>query len=178
RDRGGHPGGGPGRGESYGAAHPEPSGASDRASGAIVSGSRPVPRARIVSTGRYIPERVVTNAEMETMVETSDEWIRTRTGIRTRHIAAPETGAADMGAAAARAALDEAGVSPSEVDLIIVSTATPDRLLPSTACDIQALLGSTNAAAYDFATACSGFPYGLSLAAGHIADGQAKNVLV
>lgn len=136
------------------------------------------PTARIVSTGRYIPERVVTNAEMETMVETSDEWIRTRTGIRTRHIAAPETGAADMGAAAARAALDEAGVSPSEVDLIIVSTATPDRLLPSTACDIQALLGSTNAAAYDFATACSGFPYGLSLAAGHIADGQAKNVLV
>lgn len=137
-----------------------------------------MPRARVVSTGRFIPERVVTNAEMETMVETSDEWIRTRTGIRTRHIASADTGAADMGAAAARAALDEAGVSPADVDLILVSTATPDRLLPSTACDVQALLGSTNAAAYDFATACSGFPYGLSLAAGHIADEQAKNVLV
>ena len=136
------------------------------------------PRARIVSTGRFIPERVVTNAEMETMVETSDEWIRTRTGIRERHLASKDTGAADMGAAAARAALDEAGLPASEVDLIVVSTATPDRLLPSTACDIQALIGATNAAAYDFATACSGFPYGLSLASGHIADQQARNVLV
>lgn len=136
------------------------------------------PVARIVSTGRFIPERVLTNADLEAMVETSDEWIRTRTGISTRHIAAPETGAADMGAAAARAALDEAGVSPSEVDLILVSTATPDRLLPSTACDVQALIGATRAAAYDFATACSGFPYGLSIAEGHIAAGHAKNVLL
>ncbi|HEX6925517.1 MAG TPA: beta-ketoacyl-ACP synthase III [Longimicrobiaceae bacterium] len=143
-----------------------------------MSGSRPVPRARIVSTGRFIPERVVTNAEMETMVDTSDEWIRTRTGIRTRHLASPETGAADMGAAAARAALDEAGLAATDIDLIIVSTATPDRLLPSTACDIQALIGATNAAAYDFATACSGFPFGLSLATGHIAAEQAKNVLL
>ena len=136
------------------------------------------PSARLVSTGRFIPERVVTNDEMATIVETSDEWIRTRTGIRTRHIASPDTGAADMGAAAARAALDEAGLSAADVDLIIVSTATPDRLLPSTACDIQALLGANRAAAYDFATACSGFPYGLSLASAHIADGQAENVLV
>lgn len=136
------------------------------------------PVARIVSTGRFIPERVLTNVDLEAMVETSDEWIRTRTGISTRHIAAPETGAADMGAAAARAALDEAGVSPSEVDLILVSTATPDRLLPSTACDVQALIGATRAAAYDFATACSGFPYGLSIAEGHIAAGHAKNVLL
>ena len=136
------------------------------------------PSARLVSTGRFIPERVVTNDEMATIVETSDEWIRTRTGIRARHIAAPEIGAADMGAAAARGALDEAGLSPADVDLILVSTATPDRLLPSTACDIQALLGANRAAAYDFATACSGFPYGLSLASAHIADRQAENVLV
>jgi 3-oxoacyl-[acyl-carrier-protein] synthase-3 len=143
-----------------------------------MSSSAVAPRARLVSTGRFVPERIVTNADMEKMVETSDEWIRTRTGIRTRHIAGPETGAADMGAGAARAALDEAGVAPSEVDLILVSTATPDRLLPSTACDIQALIGASNAAAYDFSTACSGFPYGLSLAVGHIAAGQAKNVLL
>lgn len=136
------------------------------------------PKARIVSTGRFIPERVLTNADLEAMVETSDEWIRTRTGISTRHIAAPETGAADMGAAAARAALDEAGVSAADVDLILVSTATPDRLLPSTACDIQAQLGATKAAAYDFATACSGFPYGLTIAEGHIAAGHARNILL
>jgi 3-oxoacyl-[acyl-carrier-protein] synthase III len=134
--------------------------------------------ARIAGTGRHLPERVLTNAELETMVETSDEWIRTRTGIRERRVAAPDVGAADMGAAAARKALDEAGLTPEELDLILVSTATPDRLLPSTACDIQALLGARGAGAYDFATACSGFLYGLSMASGHIATGQARNVLV
>jgi 3-oxoacyl-[acyl-carrier-protein] synthase III len=134
--------------------------------------------ARIAGTGRHLPERVLTNAELETMVETSDEWIRTRTGIRERRVAASDVGAADMGAAAARKALGEAGLTPDELDLILVSTATPDRLLPSTACDIQALLGARGAGAYDFATACSGFLYGLSMASGHIATGQAKNVLV
>ncbi len=136
------------------------------------------PLARIVSTGRFSPPRVMTNAELEGIVETSDEWIRTRTGIRERRIADKDTGAADMGAAAARIALEGAGIAVEDVDLILVSTATPDRLLPSTACDIQALLGATNAGAYDFATACSGFLYGLSLAEGHIAAGQAETVLV
>ncbi|HEX5520292.1 MAG TPA: beta-ketoacyl-ACP synthase III [Longimicrobiaceae bacterium] len=136
------------------------------------------PRARIAATGRFSPPRVMTNAELETMVETSDEWIRTRTGIRERRIADAETGAADMGAAAARQALERAGLTPADVDLILVSTATPDRLLPSTACDIQALLGASNAGAYDFATACSGFPYGIAMAEGHIATGQAETVLV
>lgn len=136
------------------------------------------PHARIVSTGRFSPPRVMTNAEIEKLVETSDEWIRTRTGIRERRIADRDTGAADMGAAAARVAMERAGITAEDVDLILVSTATPDRLLPSTACDIQALLGASNAGAYDFATACSGFLYGLSLAEGHIAAGQAETILV
>lgn len=137
-----------------------------------------VPGASILGTGRYLPDRVVTNAEMETIVETSDEWIRTRTGIRERRIAPPDVGAAAMGAEAARQAMCDAGVEAGEVDMVLVSTATPDRLLPSTACDIQALLGTENAAAYDFATACSGFLYGLSLARAHIAAEQAETVLV
>ena len=143
-----------------------------------MSNPNATPRARVVSTGRFSPPRVVTNAELETMVETSDEWIRTRTGIRERRVAAADMGAADMGAAAGRIALERAGLGADEVDMILVSTATPDRLLPSTACDIQALLGASNAGAYDFATACSGFVYGLSMAEGHIAAGHARNVLV
>jgi 3-oxoacyl-[acyl-carrier-protein] synthase-3 len=137
-----------------------------------------LPRARVVATGRFNPPRVVTNAELEKTVETSDEWIRTRTGIRERRLADPGVGAADMGAAAARVALERAGLDAKDVDMLLVSTATPDRLLPSTACDIQALLGASNAGSYDFATACSGFLYGLSLAEAHIAAGQAKTVLV
>jgi len=136
------------------------------------------PRARLVSTGHYSPPRVVTNAELETLVETSDEWIRTRTGIRERRLADKDTGAADMAAAAARVAMERGGVSAEEVDILLLSTATPDRLLPSTACDVQALLGARNAAAYDHATACSGFLYGLSLAEAHIVAGQAETVLV
>jgi 3-oxoacyl-[acyl-carrier-protein] synthase III len=138
----------------------------------------PTPRARLVSTGRFNPPRVVTNADLEAVVETTDEWIRTRTGIRERRLSDKDTGAADMGAAAARVALERAGMSATDLDFILVSTATPDRLLPSTACDVQALLGATNAAAYDYATACSGFLYGLSMAEAHIAAGQGTNVLV
>jgi 3-oxoacyl-[acyl-carrier-protein] synthase III len=136
------------------------------------------PRAAVVSTGRYSPPNVVTNHDLEAKIETSDEWIRTRTGIHERRIADAATGAADMGANAARVALERAGLAAGDVDLILVSTATPDRLLPSTACDIQALLGASNAGAYDFATACSGFLYGLSMAEGHIVTGQAETVLV
>ena len=136
------------------------------------------PRARLVSTGHFSPPRVVTNKELETLVETSDEWIRSRTGIRERRLADKDTGAADMAAAAARVALERAGTTAEEVDMILLSTATPDRLLPSTACDVQALLGARNAAAYDYATACSGFLYGLSMAEAHIVAGQAETVLV
>ncbi|HST57257.1 MAG TPA: beta-ketoacyl-ACP synthase III [Longimicrobium sp.] len=136
------------------------------------------PRARLMSTGHFSPPRVVTNAELETLVDTNDEWIRTRTGIRERRLADKDTGAADMAAAAARVAMDRAGTSAEEIDMILLSTATPDRLLPSTACDVQALLGARNAAAYDYATACSGFLYGLSMAEAHIVAGQAETVLV
>ncbi len=136
------------------------------------------PRAAIASTGRYSPARVMTNAELSEIVDTSDEWIYTRTGIRERRIAADGEGAADMAERASRRALDQAGLTPSDVDLILVSTATPDRLLPSTACDLQALLGANDAGAYDFATACSGFVYGLAIAEGHIVAGHARNVLV
>lgn len=138
----------------------------------------PRPLIEIVSTGRSLPDRVVTNAELERLVDTSDEWIRERTGIRERRIADPETGAADMGAAAARRAMERAGVDADEIDLIIVSTATPDRLLPSTACDLQALLGASRAAAFDISAACSGFLYALSMAEGFIASGQAETALI
>lgn len=137
-----------------------------------------LPRARVVSTGRFNPSRVVTNHELESLVDTNDEWIRTRTGIRERRIADKDTHAADMAAAAARVAMERAGVEAEGLDMILLSTATPDRLLPSTACDVQALLGARNAAAYDYATACSGFLYGLSMAEAHIVSGQAETVLV
>ncbi|CAN5857257.1 ketoacyl-ACP synthase III [soil metagenome] len=136
------------------------------------------PTASIVSTGRFSPENVVTNADLAARVDTSDEWIRSRTGIRERRIAAEDQSTAEMAAFAATRALDQAGLDVKDIDLLLVSTATPDRLLPSTACDVQALLGASNAGAYDFATACSGFPYGLAMAEGHIAAGQAETVLV
>jgi 3-oxoacyl-[acyl-carrier-protein] synthase III len=138
----------------------------------------PTPLVEIVSTGRCLPDRVVTNQDLEKELDTSDEWIRERTGIHERRLADRETGAADMGAAASRIAMERAGVHPGEIDVIVLSTATPDRLLPSTGCDLQALLGATNAAAYDISAACSGFLYGLSLAEGHIATGRAEIALV
>ena len=138
----------------------------------------PKPLVEIVATGRYLPDRVLTNADLEKMVDTTDEWILERTGIRERRIAPADMGAADMGAAAALVAMERAGVLPGEIDVIVVSTATPDRLLPATACDMQAILGATNAAAYDISAACSGFIYALQIAEGHIAAGRAEIALV
>ncbi|HSJ13532.1 MAG TPA: beta-ketoacyl-ACP synthase III [Longimicrobiales bacterium] len=138
----------------------------------------PKPLVEIVATGRYLPERVLTNADLEKIVDTTDEWILERTGIRERRIAAADMGAADMGARASQIAMQRAGVLPGEIDVIVVSTATPDRLLPATACDMQAILGATNAAAYDISAACSGFIYALQLAEGHIAAGRAEIALV
>jgi len=138
----------------------------------------PKPGVEIVSTGRWLPDQVVTNFDLEKELDTSDEWIRERTGIRERRIAPDDVGAAEMGAGAARQAMERAGIHAGEVDVIVVSTATPDRLLPSTACDIQALLGAENAAAYDISAACSGFIYGLTIAEGHLMSGRAEIALV
>jgi 3-oxoacyl-[acyl-carrier-protein] synthase-3 len=138
----------------------------------------PKPLVEIASTGRYLPERVLTNRELEAMVDTTDEWIRERTGIRERRIAPCNLGAADMGVEAAHVAMARAGVHAGEVDLIVVSTATPDRLLPATACDIQARLGATHAAAFDISAACSGFIYALAVAEGQLAAGRGEIALV
>ncbi|HSL70521.1 MAG TPA: beta-ketoacyl-ACP synthase III [Longimicrobiales bacterium] len=138
----------------------------------------PKPLVEIVSTGRWLPDHILTNADLEKMVDTTDEWIRQRTGIRERRIAPPEVGAAEMGTEAARIAMCRANVQPGEIDLIVVATATPDRLLPATACDIQAMLGATNAAAFDISAACSGFIYALDVAEGHIAAVRGEIALV
>ena len=138
---------------------------------------KPQPIAEIVSTGRCLPTRVMTNDDMAKIVETSDQWIREMTGIRERRIA-DGMGAADMGAGAARDAMKKAGVAPGEVDVIVLATATPDRWLPSTACDMQALLGADNAHAFDVCAACSGWLYALTVAEGYIASGRAEIALV
>ena len=139
---------------------------------------KPKPSVEVVSTGRYLPENIVTNDDLSKRIDTSDEWIRERTGIRERRIAPDGMGAAEMGARASRIAMERAGVDPGELDLIVLSTATPDRLLPSTACDMQALLGATNAAAMDISAACSGFIYAMNLAEAQIASGRAEIALV
>ena len=108
-----------------------------------------IPLVEIVSTGRFLPPGVTTNADLEAIVDTSDEWITTRTGIKERRLAGNEISAAQMGAKAGLDALDKCDLNPSDIDLLIVSTATPDRLLPSMACDVQALIGATNAVAFD-----------------------------
>jgi 3-oxoacyl-[acyl-carrier-protein] synthase-3 len=132
---------------------------------------------RLLSTGLYAPARVLTNADLEQMVDTSSEWIVERTGIRERRIADATVGAAQMGCYAAQGALDEAGLAASDIDALIVSTATPDRLLPSTACDMQAMLGANRAVAFDVWGACTGWLYALSIAHGLIATGQIKTAL-
>jgi 3-oxoacyl-[acyl-carrier-protein] synthase-3 len=139
---------------------------------------QPKPRVEVVATGRFLPDNVVTNDDLAKRVDTSDEWIWTRTGIRERRIAPDGLNAAEMGARAARRAMERAGVEPGEVDIVVLSTATPDRWLPSTACDTQALLGCTNAMAFDIMAACSGFLYGLSMGEGYIAAGRGEIALV
>jgi len=136
------------------------------------------PFAEMVGTGRYVPAKVITNADLEKMVDTTDEWIFERTGIRERHIAGPGETIACMAEAACRQVLEAAGVSIEEIDGIVVGTASWDRLLPSQACDLQKAIGAVNAAAFDVSAACTSFVYGLNTAEGLIATGTAKNVLV
>lgn len=138
----------------------------------------PKPIVEITGTGRWLPDNIVTNFDLEKIVDTSDEWIRQRTGISERRIAPAHINAADMGTEAAKIAMCRANVHAGEIDLIVVATATPDRLLPATACDIQAMLGAKNAAAFDLSAACSGFIYALSVAEGQIAAGRAEIALV
>ncbi len=136
------------------------------------------PSVIIKGLGSYTPERVLTNEDLSHMVDTSDEWIRTRTGIRERHIAAPDEATSDMGAKAAKAALKDANMSAEEIDLIIVATITPDMPFPSTACFVQNKLGVKNIPAFDITAACSGFLYALEVASGMLRSGAYKNILV
>jgi 3-oxoacyl-[acyl-carrier-protein] synthase-3 len=134
--------------------------------------------ASIIGTGSYVPERVLSNADLEKMVETSDEWILTRTGIRERRIAAEGETTSDMAAQAAQAALENAGVTAEEVDMIIVATITPDMFFPSTACFVQTRIGAFKAVCFDVSAACSGFLYALEIARQFIGTGAMKTVLV
>lgn len=134
--------------------------------------------ARIISTGSYMPERVLTNHDLERMVETSDEWITERTGIKERRIARPDQTTSDLALEAAKRALKKAQLKVEKIDLIIVATVSGDMPLPSTACILQKKLGAVNAAAFDINAACSGFIYALSVADSFIKSGKYKKVLV
>jgi 3-oxoacyl-[acyl-carrier-protein] synthase-3 len=149
--------------------------------------SPPVPRTRtqqpkrtvsIIGTGSYVPERVMTNQEIEKLVETSDEWITSRTGIKERRIAAEGESTSDMAAGAARAAMENSGISADEIDLIIVATVTPDMFFPSTACFVQTKIGAKNAACFDVSAACSGFLYALEIAQQFITSHTYDTILV
>ncbi|MGY1487831.1 beta-ketoacyl-ACP synthase III [Methylobacillus pratensis] len=133
---------------------------------------------RILGTGSYLPEKILTNADLERMVDTTDEWIYTRTGIRQRHIAAEGEFTSDLSFHAAQRALEAAGVTADAVDLIIVATTTPDRVFPSTACLLQHKLGNTGAPAFDVQAVCSGFIYAIATADNFIRSGAARTALV
>jgi 3-oxoacyl-[acyl-carrier-protein] synthase III len=133
---------------------------------------------RIVGTGAYLPAKILTNRDLERMVDTSDEWIYTRTGIRQRHIAADDEQTSDLALAASRSALAAAGVDAADLDLVVVATTTPDMVFPSTACILQAKLGARHCPAFDMQAVCSGFVYGLATADQFIRSGQYRNALV
>ncbi|TMH56007.1 MAG: ketoacyl-ACP synthase III [Betaproteobacteria bacterium] len=133
---------------------------------------------RIIGTGSYLPPKIVTNDDLAGQMDTTDEWIRTRTGIRQRHIAEPSQASSDLGLEASRAALAAARVVPQEIDLVIVATATPDYIFPSTACIMQAKLGIKGCAAFDIQAVCSGFVYALAIADKMIRSGQHRCALI
>ena len=133
---------------------------------------------RIAGTGRYVPEKVLTNTDLEKIVETSDEWIIKRTGIRERRIAAEDQSTSDLALEAARVALDRAGLAAEDLDAIILATLTPDTYCPAGACYVQNLLGATNACAFDLSAACTGFVYGITVGSSLVRTGVHKNVLV
>jgi 3-oxoacyl-[acyl-carrier-protein] synthase III len=133
---------------------------------------------RIVGTGSYLPQKILTNADLERRVDTTDEWIFTRTGIRERHIAAEGEYTSDLAEQAARRAIEAAGIAPQDIDLIIVATTTPDRIFPSTACLLQHKIGIAGCPAFDVQAVCSGFVYALTTADQFVRNGAAKCALV
>lgn len=133
---------------------------------------------KILGMGSYLPEKVLTNADLEKMVDTTDAWITDRTGIKKRHIAADDQSASDLGFEAAKKAIANSGIDASDIDMIVVGTATPDKMFPSVACYIGHALGIGGVPAFDITTACPGFVYGLSIADQFIKTGHRKNVLV
>jgi 3-oxoacyl-[acyl-carrier-protein] synthase-3 len=133
---------------------------------------------RIVGTGTYLPATTLTNQEIEQRIDTSDEWIFSRTGIRSRFVAAPDEKASDLALHASRRAMEAAGVSADDIDLIVLATSTPDMIFPSTACLLQQKLGVTRGAAFDIQAACTGFLYAVSIADKFVASGQCRCALV
>ncbi len=133
---------------------------------------------RIAGTGSYLPSRILNNFDLEKLVDTSNDWILERTGIAQRHVAAPDEATSDLALKAAQKALEAAGILPKQLDAIIFATVTPDQVMPSAACCLQAKLGCLPILAFDLSAACSGFIYGMSLAHSLIQTGQAKHVLV
>jgi 3-oxoacyl-[acyl-carrier-protein] synthase III len=144
----------------------------------MTSNGRPVRRARISSLATYVPPRLLTNADLEKMVDTSDEWILQRTGIEQRHIVERGVGTSDLAKEAALKAIEKAGITPNDIDLIIVGTTTPDTIFPSTACRLQAKIGATRAWGFDLGAACSGFTYALTTASNLVAAGASEHALV
>jgi len=139
---------------------------------------RRTPKSMITGLGAAVPEKVLTNYDLAEMVDTSDEWIRTRTGIRERRIAEEGKATSDFASEAARIAMKQAGIGPEEIDVIIIGTVTPDMYFPSAACFVQEKIGAVNAAAFDISAACTGFIYGLALADSLITTGKYRTVLV
>ena len=133
---------------------------------------------RILGTGSYLPEKVITNADLEKTIDTTDQWIQDRTGIKKRHVAADNQTTCDLAEIASRNAMDAAGLQAADIDMVIVATTTPDRVFPSTACLLQQRLGISGGAAFDVQAVCTGFVYALSVAEKFIATGSAGNVLV
>ena len=143
-----------------------------------LAGNVPIRRAVIKSLATYVPPRLLTNADLEKLVDTTDEWIMQRTGIRERHIVDPGVATSDLAKEAALEAISRAGLTPADIDLIIVGTVTPDMLFPSTACLVQDKIGATRAWGFDLSAACSAFTYALTVGSQMVASGAATNVLV
>ena len=142
------------------------------------SGAGSLRRARISSLATFVPPRLLTNADLERLVETTDEWILQRTGIRERHVVDPGVATSDLAAEASREAIRRAGLTPADIDFIVVGTTTPDMIFPSTACLVQTKIGATHAWGFDLGAACSGFTYALTTAAQMISSGASKHALV